>query len=57
MGKLMLLLTPSLPPALSLSPLGDYAPEMIIKGLQREGDLAEKQHSRLWRRATGLEPG
>lgn len=57
MGKLMLLLTPTLPPALFLSPLGDYAPEMIIKGLQREGDLAEKQHSRLWRRATGLEPG
>lgn len=37
MGELMLLLAPSLPPALSLSPLGDYAPEMIIKGLQREG--------------------
>lgn len=55
MGELMFLLTLSLSFLLSL--LADYAPEMIIKGLQRERDLAEKQRSRRWRRPVGLELG
>lgn len=55
MGELMFLLTLSL--SFLRSPFADYAPEMIIKGLRRERDLAEKQRSRHWRKPMGLEPG